>query len=384
MYDNLFSPKKIGSKTSVNRFFSQAMEGNDGENGGKPSERTLARYEQIAKGKWGCSVVEAISVVPESLARTNGLVMSKENLPYFKRLVEVFRKYNPDGILLFQLTHSGRNSGLFSKRTMLYDDGLEGAKLLATDEIDRIRDSFIAASALAEETGIDGIDFKLCHGYLGGEILRPANVRDDKWGGSFENRTRFIREIMQGIRAKQKSKDFILGSRLSFFEAIRGGCGTDSPDGIIEDLTETEEVVRLLETLGADYVNVSAGIPAQTPDVTRPVNSSKYLYLNHFRYARIAKKATSKIAVVGSAYSVLKENALDLGDENVKKGYVDFVGFGRQSFADPLFPEKVKSGGKVNFCVACSGCSKLMAKQMNDGCIIYNDYYKEQFKAMNK
>jgi 2,4-dienoyl-CoA reductase-like NADH-dependent reductase (Old Yellow Enzyme family) len=360
------------------------MEGNDGENGGKVSKRTLGRYRRLAEGRWGVTVVEAISVTPESLARKNGLILSRDNLEGFKRLVGEYKSIYPEGLLLFQITHSGRHSGPFSKRTCLYPKGAEDAHLLDTDEVAAIQSAFIDAALLAEEAGADGIDFKLCHGYFGAEMLRPANLRKDRWGGSFENRTRFIREAVSAIRSQQKSKDFILGSRLSLYEAIRGGCGTVGPDELIEDLSEMRRIVGLMREGGMDYVNVSAGIPSLTAEVTRPTNPSRYLYLHHFRYTRLAKEWEPDLPVIGSAYSILKEEALRQGEENIARGYTDFIGFGRQSFADPHLPKKVAAGEKVNYCTACSGCSKLMVAQVHDGCIVFDEYYRDLFRNLGK
>jgi 2,4-dienoyl-CoA reductase-like NADH-dependent reductase (Old Yellow Enzyme family) len=240
-----------------------------------------------------------------------------------------------------------------------------------------IQKAFIESARLAEEAGADGIDFKLCHGYFGAEMLRPGNVRDDRWGGSFENRTRFIREAVGEILSARKRKDFILGSRISMFEAIRGGCGTVAADECIEDLSEMDKVVLFLREIGMDYINVSAGIPAMTPEITRPTKPSRRIYLHHFRYTQRVKKLAPDKTVIGSAYTILGEDAASYADENIRKGYTDCAGFGRQSFADPLYPAKLQKGEVVNYCTACSGCTKLMVGQVNDGCIIYNDYYKD-------
>ena len=383
-FPKLFSSFELGPRTAPNRCVSQAMEGNDGEPGGGVSERAYKRYLRLAEGGWGIVVVEATSVTPESLARKNGLIMARKNLDGFKRLVDGFKRIHPEGILLFQITHSGRHSGLFSKRTCLYPEGAAGLHLLTTEEIEGIRKAFVDAALLAEEAGADGIDFKLCHGYFGAEMLRPGNRRTDRWGGSFENRTRFIRETTEEIRSKRKSRDFILGSRLSMYEAIRGGCGTAGSEEILEDLAEMKDIVRLLRDIGMSYVNVSAGIPAITAEVTRPTNPSKYLYLHHFRYTRLVKDLVPDLGVIGSAYTILKEDAAAQAEENIARGYTDFAGFGRQSFADPLYPKKLKAGEKIDYCTSCSGCTKLMVGQVNDGCIIYDDYYKEVFRNLGK
>jgi 2,4-dienoyl-CoA reductase-like NADH-dependent reductase (Old Yellow Enzyme family) len=140
-------------------------------------------------------------------------------------------------------------------------------------------------------------------------------------------------------------------------------------------------LVRIMDDLGMDFVNVSAGIPAQTGAITRPTEISKCLALHHLRYTKsvkdLVKKENRQIKVIGSAYSTYKESSLSVMEEMLSKDYVDACGFGRQIFADPLTPKKIKAGEKPDWCLLCSGCSKLMVAQMNDGCIVYNDYYKE-------
>jgi len=386
----LFEPLKIRNKTMPNRFFSQAMEGNDGENGGQPSERAINRYIELAKGNWGGVSVEATSVIESSISRVNGMIINKKNLDSMKRLVESFKKHNDKACLFLQITHSGERSGPFSEIVTLTpgDRGLlsdgprnTGARLLSGDEIEKIKDLFVQGTLLAEEAGFDGIDFKMCHGYFGGEILRPSNTREDKWGGSLENRTRFLKEGVGEIKNRLRSGDFILGSRFSMYEGIRGGCGTAGPDEIIEDLSEMLDIVRIMGGLGMDYVNVSAGIPALTGAITRPTEVSKNLVLHQLRYAKtvkdLVKKENLSLKVIGSAYSTYKDGAPTVMEEILSKDYVDACGFGRQSFADPLTPKKIASGESVNWCVLCSGCTKLMIAQVNDGCIVYNDYYKD-------
>ena len=387
----LFEPIKIKSKTMPNRFFAQAMEGNDGENGGQPSPRTVNRYAELARGNWGGVSIEATSVTETSLARVNGMIINKKNLDSFKRLVENFKKINDAACLLLQITHSGERSGPFSEIVTLSadssaalpgggaSDGL-AARCLSSDEIETIKDKFIQAALLAEEAGVDGIDFKMCHGYLCGQMLRPSNTRKDKWGGSFENRTRFLKETAGGIKAGLRSGNFILGSRISLFEGIRGGCGTAGPGEIVEDLSEMLDAARIMDDLGMDFVNVSAGIPALTGAITRPTEVSKYLVLNHLRYTKAVKELIKKenraLKVIGSAYSTFRDEAPAIMEEMITKDYADACGFGRQTFADPLTPKKIGCGEKISWCTLCSGCSKLMAAQMNDGCILYNDYYK--------
>jgi 2,4-dienoyl-CoA reductase-like NADH-dependent reductase (Old Yellow Enzyme family) len=203
-------------------------------------------------------------------------------------------------------------------------------------------------------------------------MLRPANQRADKWGGSFENRTRFLRESIPQIKARLTNKDFILGSRISYWEGIKGGCGTASAMDAVEDLTEMDRVISLMADLGMDYVNVSAGIPGVTSEITRPTSTSKWFYLHQFRYARRAKALVGdRMKVFGSAYSVLQEESVYEAENNIALAHADFAGWGRQTLSDPLFPKRLALGEPVDYCKLCSGCSKLMIKQEEVGCIIY-------------
>jgi 2,4-dienoyl-CoA reductase-like NADH-dependent reductase (Old Yellow Enzyme family) len=333
--------------------------------------------------------------------------LERRNLDAFKRLVGSYKSANPEGILLVQLTHSGRKGSAGTVPTTLYEGGPTGARLLKTEEIEVIQRKFVEAARMVEEAGADGIDFKMCHGYFGAEMLRPANIRTDGWGGSFEDRTRFLRESYGEIRAASTHADFIIGARISLYEGIRGGCGTAAPDELVEDLSEMKRLVLLMKELGMDYINVSAGIPGEISELTRPVPQGRWFYLDHIRYAKTVKdtlrsnsssqemetmngintttptprRSNAGPAVIQSAYSILKADALTLAADCIDRGYSDFAGFGRQEFADPETPAKLFRGEEPRWCTGCSGCSKLMVKQVNDGCSFYDSYYKKLLTA---
>jgi 2,4-dienoyl-CoA reductase-like NADH-dependent reductase (Old Yellow Enzyme family) len=380
MHSELYQSGQIGSRKTLNRFVAQAMEGNDGADGGAPGERSIERYRKLAEGGWGVVILEATTVSPDSLARINGFVMRRENLEAFKKLVGTFKKTNPDALLFFQITHAGEKAGSFSRPTALYARP-EGPPPLSEADVEEIRKAFVGAALLAEEAGADGIDFKICHGYFGCEMMRPANVRPDRWGGSFENRTRFLTEGIGEIRSRLTNPDFILGARVSLYEGIRGGCGTAGADELTEDLEEMLRLPGLLKELGMHYINVSAGIPGRTSEITRPTPQARWFYLHLFRYARLVKELGTGLTVFGSGYSLLKEKGPELAAENIRRGYTDFAGWGRQIFADPLFPRKLMQGDQIDYCIGCSGCSKLMVRQLNDGCSVYDPYYKDLLKA---
>ena len=395
----LSKPLPVGKKVAPNRIVNQPMECNDGDASGNPTELTLRRYRSLAEGGAGIIVIESLTLTYESRARKNQLKISEENAKGLERLVKEMKEVNGKSLVLFQINHAGRISGAaFSKVVSLYPAGDPSIHLLTEEEIEEIGEKFVRASVIAKQVGADGIDFKHCHGYLCGEMLRPANVRQDRFGGNFENRTRFFRETAGKIKQAVGGDNFLLGVRYSFYEGIPGGFGTSGSEEVAEDFFEPLRFAKLVEELGMNYINVSAGIPAITPEIVRPTKNYPEGVYRHFGWAKAVKHLVN-IPVIGSGYSYLRDGKNDLkepnsskksflyyAEKNLKDGYVDLVGIGRQSLADPLFAKKILSGDvdKVNFCTACGGCSTLLRSQKEVGCTVYNKYYKGVLKETVK
>ncbi len=368
---SLHAPLELRGRSVPNRIVAQPMEINAASADGSVSEALRRRYLALARGGWGIIFLEAISIAREGLARKNGLVLNKSTASGLASLIAGIRGINPHTLVFAQITHAGRLCAEPSQRVKAYDDGSD-ARLLGRGEIESIRDSFIESAALCARAGFDGVDIKACHGYLGGEILRPQNTRPDEYGGVAENRARFLATILEALR--RGLPELIVGSRISLYEGIRGGCGTASPDEAIEELGDMMEMLARLVDAGADFINVSAGIPSQTPLLTRPVKGNSFEAYHHFRYARLVKERFPGIAVIGSAYSAGGEEGAVWAEENIARGSVDLAGFGRQSLADPLFPEKLRGNpASINYCTLCAGCSRLLAAQKRVRCVVYDE-----------
>jgi 2,4-dienoyl-CoA reductase-like NADH-dependent reductase (Old Yellow Enzyme family) len=375
------------------------MECNDGDAQGNPTKLTFERYRSLAEGGAGIIVIESLTLSYESRARKNQLKISEETAKGLERLVKEMREVNPKPLILFQVNHSGRLSGAaFSRVVSLYPAGDPNVHLLTEKEIEEIGEKFVRAAILSKQIGVDGIDFKHCHGYLCGEMLRPANTRDGRYGGSFENRTTFFKETAEKMKKAIGDESFLLGVRYSFYEGIPGGFGTAGPEEVAEDLFEPLRFARMVEEMGMDFINVSAGIPAVTPEIVRPTKSFPEGVYRHFGWAKAVRRLVG-IPVIGSGYSYLRDGKNDLknpdpskksflywAEKNLKDGSVDLVGIGRQSLADPLFVKKILSGNidQINFCTACGGCSILLKSQEEVGCTIYNQYYKEVLRKVKK
>lgn len=395
----LSSPIRIGSKTAHNRIVNQPMECNDATPTGNASDLTFRRYQNLAMGGAGIIIVESLTITYESRARKNQLKISEDTARNLERLVMEMRGVDPKPLILFQINHSGRVSHTdFSKAVSIYPTGDPAIHLLTADEIEEIGTLFANASLVAKQVGADGIDLKHCHGYLCGEMLRPANTRSDRFGGGFDNRTRFYRETTQKIRKVVGSDGFLLGVRFSFYEGIPGGFGTSGPEEVIEDLSEPLAFAKMVEECGMDYINVSAGVPNMNVEFMKTTNNFPEGIYRHFGWVKSIKAAV-KIPVIGSAYSYLRDgkNGLKGQDplknsflywatKNLRDGNVDLVGVGRQSLADPLFARKILAGAidQVNFCKACGGCSKLLISQATVGCSAYDEYYRKVLREVNR
>jgi len=391
-------PIRIHCKTAPNRIVYHPCECNDADGEGNPTDLTLERYRKFAEGGPGVIFVEGTKVTNKSHGRIRDLWAMKQNIEGLKKLVDTMREVNPETVILFQISHDGRRSGKFSRVVSVYPTGDPSIHVLTTRELVEIEDMFAEAAWVVEQAGGDGIDIKTCNGYLGAEILRPANNRTDGYGGSFENRTRFFRETLEKIR-KKVSSSFILGARISR-EVIPGRVGSSAADASDEDLTEFIDFARLMEKEGMHYISVHVSNASYFAEkwVQMPTNKNPTDVFVHFRLTHKIKDAVS-ILVMGAGYSYLgngknrlpgdnpdKKSFVYWAEKNLKEGKTDMVGVGRQSLADPHFARKVLEGkyDEIKYCKTCQGCFKLVVYQERSGCTVYDERYKKLLRKLNK
>jgi len=395
--DNMRSSIQIGGKTAPSRIVYQPTESNNSTLAGQPTEVTFRKYEALAQGAPGIIHVESIDVTPHTQARSNRMVITDETVKGYKELVKRIRRINSTSLIIFQLSHAGRLSDpAFKPPVAVYQRPGGNLPILTTEEIQEARDQFIYAAFLCWKAGADGVDFKQAHGFLGDDFLHPANNRPDQYGGSFENRTRFFMETYKGMRKAIGVDEFIIGSRISPFEGIPGGCGTTDKNGLVEDLTEMKKFVKIMESEGIDFINVSAGYAAANLELLLPTDLYPEGVPRLFGWTRMIKEAVS-IPVIGSGYSYLKDGKNNLfvedeekksllyfGEENIKEGFVDMIGVGRQSIADPLFARKVLENkiSEVNWCTTCSGCGILLGNNKPIGCTVHQEEYSQILKSI--
>jgi len=397
----MFTPIKIGKKTAANRFVINAMECCDSDKQGNPTENTYERYTNLFNGKAGLIDLEAITVTYENRGRDTQLSIMPHNEPALAKFVASLRKVNDKPLFIFQLTHAGELSHPdFSRRVCVKPLHGFGGDLLSEADIERILGEFVQAAKICHQVGADGVDLKLCHGYLGSQILRPYNDRKWKYGGSWENRSRFAFELIERVTREVNDPNFLIGSKVSVWEGFPGGCGSAGPDSSVMDLTESIALVKGLEERGAAYILQSAGSPSITLALSQPDKKiPDYAYLHHTFSKTLKDNLKPETVVIGSAYSIFRDgkNALQAveqekntllywGDKNIRDGVVDMVALGRQSLADPFTPVKLMEGREpeVKWCTADDHCIELLIRQRNVGCCTYNQPYVEALKAVRE
>ena len=432
----LARPFEAGGVRVGNRFCILPMEGWDGTPDGQPSELTRRRWRHFgisgAKLIWGG---EAVAVRHDGRANPHQLMMSASNERAIASLrddlVAAHRERfgsNADGDLWIglQLTHSGRYA-----RPDVYDRPAPlaggphpvldrrfpaGIRVLTDDELDRLVEDFVDAARRAFNGGYQFVDVKACHGYLGHELL-GARLRTGKYGGSLDNRTRFMRQVIQAIRAAVPGLQIVV--RLSAFDVVPYRKGTDGigePDpaaqsaspasfgfGVVSDdaaleqaLEEPRAVLRMLEGLGVRWICVSGGSPYYNPHVQRPAifppldgyeppEDPLRGVARQIAVTALLKRSCPSLAFVGSGYSYLQEWLPHVGQHAVRTGMTDLVGLGRVVLSYPDLPADVLAGRPLrrgSICRTFSDCTTGPRMGLVSGCFPLDRFYGERPEAI--
>jgi NADPH2 dehydrogenase len=414
-------PQPIG-----NRFAILPMEGWDGTADGRPTELVRRRWRRFgesgAKLVWGG---EAVAVRHDGRANPRQLVLSPDHVGDIAglraELVAEHRRVHggTDDLLVgVQLTHSGRFARpndpkrlepRIAYRHPLLDArfGITGDSAVLTDtEVSDLVGDIVAAAVRSREAGFGFVDIKHCHGYLGHEFL-SAVTRQGRYGGSFVNRTRFLTEIVEGIR--RDAPGLAIGVRLSLFDSFpfqKGPDGTGIPtpwegdypfafgadpkNALEQDPTEPYRFLELLLGLGIRLVCLTAASPYYNPHLQRPAStppSDGYLppedplvgVVRQIQAVARAKAAFPDLVVVGSAYTYLQDWLPQVASAQVAAGHVDVVGLGRMVLSYPELPADILAGRTVQrrrICRTFSECTTGPRNGLVSGCFPLDDFYK--------
>jgi len=407
--------------TIGNRWCAQPMEGWDGTTSGEPTELTIRRWEHF--GASGCGLIwggEAFAVQGDGRANPNQLGVVDGDYERAERGLRKLLAALGDGekrLVGLQLTHSGRFCRPFDQKLrpmIAYHHPILDRKigiapdddscLISDDYLQRLIENFVKGAKLAQKVGFHFVDVKHCHGYLGHELL-SGFTRKGKFGGAFENRTRFAREIVDGIKAE--CPGLMVGVRLSAFDVpafgqegrpedysklvpYKYGFGCRGDEPMEMDLTEPAAFINMLGDRGVKLINVTAGSPYYNPHIQRPAifpPSDGYQppedpLVGVGRQMGAVKKLKEMcpgVVMVGSGYSYLQEYLPNVAQAAVREGWVDLVGVGRLLLsywdlaADTLGGKAMQS---KRLCRTFSDCTTAPRNGLPSGCYPLDEFYK--------
>lgn len=396
-YDMLFSPMKIGNVEIKNRIVMAPMCMGFGQYNGCATETMMDYYEERAKGGVGLIFTEITRINDITGASSFGqLGMSHDyQIPALREMADRIHKHNCK--IMVELHHPGRqNLGLMIGTVPICNIGSklmgnlytkiltqavipQGKKLqdkhivprtvapskcerskmsdsvnreLSANEIKRIICQFIEGAVRVKKAGCDGVELHAAHGYLIQQFLSPnTNKRTDQYGGSLENRMRFLLEIIDGIRSNC-GKDFPIVVRLTvdemYSEIGQNGKGYNLEEGI--------KMAKILSDKGIDAIDVSSAAYDTFNYWLEPTTFTpgwrKYL-------ASEVKKVVDIPVIAANLIRSPKQAEMQL-----EEGTQDFISLGRPLIADPHWPNKVKSGNEnlIKRCVCCLYCFESMMK----------------------
>jgi len=436
----LGAPVEIDGMKIGHRLAIHPMEGWDCERDGRPSENTKRRWRRFglsgAKLVWGG---EACAVRPDGRANPKQLVIAEHSMGDIATMRESVIAAHKEAtgeenvVIGLQLTHSGRfckpNDNTKFESIIAYRHPLLDRKfgypndrpVISDDEIKRLIEDFVVAAKRAQQCGFDFVDIKHCHGYLAHEFLSAVD-RTGPYGGSLENRTRFVREVTAGVRAE--APGLKIGVRLSAIDSVpfkpdparsapgalgpgipeehpipyRYAFGADSENPLEYDLTETKAFFEILRGLGIRFVNITAGSPYYNPHIIRPAlypPSDGYHppedpfvgVMRQLEVVRELKKAFPDFCLMGSGYTYLQEFFPNVAQAAVNRGWVDLVGLGRMVLAYPELPLDILQGRppqKKRYCRTFSDCTTAPRNSIVSGCYPLDAHYKKspEFKQL--
>lgn len=361
-YEMIFAPIKIGSMEVKNRFVMPAMGTNLAEHNGEAGEALIAYYTERAKGGFGLVITECSAVSYEGRSLVNECGLWDDSLiPSYRRLTDSVHEAGAK--IAVQLRHCGRET------KPCYTGGKEvlaPSKIpcpscqsmpheMTTEEVYQMVGTFGDAALRGKKAGFDAVELHASHGYLIAQFLSGhANKRTDEFGGCLHNRMRFLRLVLQDIRKKTGS-DFPVIVRISGSEMITGG----------REIQETKAVCQMCEEEGANAIHVSIS----TYGSLSYCIGSTYLAPGYETSAAEAIKKAVNIPVI----TVGRYTDAEIAESVLRDGSADLVAFGRQSIADPHFPNKIMNRKQDDIipCISCGqGCIMHLFSDEPISCVV--------------
>lgn len=357
----LFSQGRIGNMTLKNRFVRSATWENMATEDGHMTDKLYAIYEELAQGEVGLIVTGYANIVEEEKPNAGMMGMYNDSfIDEYKKLTELV--HTNDSKIVMQLAYGGTkttyNVGeriIFAPSDVPEMGTKTQGKAMTKDKIDYIVEAFAQASRRAQESGFDGVEIHAAHTYLINQFLSPYyNRREDQYGGSLENRMRFLVEIYTAIR-KLVGDDFPILVKLTATEFFEGGLTFD----------ETRIICKQLEAIGVDAIIISGNIHGKANDMIGQQFDGYTLQEEGYfhQYGDVISQDVSvPVITVGGLSDV---DAIEAIAENTN---IQYFALSRPLLAEPHLIKRWQSGDKVE--VDCERCSKCRTRRGNF-CVVY-------------
>lgn len=339
---NLSNPFSLTNGQVIkNRLFKSAMSEQLGDKQHNPTAGLVTLYDRWANGGIGLSITGNVMVDRSALGEPKNVVLDEQsNLTLFREWATAGKKNGSQ--IWMQLNHPGKQIPKFlcadpvAPSAISLGRGLEKSfntpRALSESEIHSIITKFALSAKLAKQAGFTGVQIHGAHGYLVSQFLSSRhNQRDDKWGGSLENRLRFVQEVYRAIR-KEVGDDFPVGIKLNSADFMKGGFTEE----------ESMQVVQTLSDNGIDLIEISGGT-YESPSMMGSKNKSEPLKASTIKreayfmdyMEKVRTLVNTPLVVTGGFRSAKAMN------EALNTSATDFIGIARTMAVDPDFPNKL-------------------------------------------
>ncbi|MCL1828134.1 MAG: FAD-dependent oxidoreductase, partial [Oscillospiraceae bacterium] len=358
----LFKPLKIKNTELKNRYSVSSMESNLADENGYVTDALTEYWVTRAKGGFGLLMLENSSVDPGGNVCTHSPGFYDDK--FIPRLQKMTGAVHAAGAKMgAQIGHSGRQTmpeivggSLVAPSPVPCPTNGYIPRELTTKEVYEMIERYGDAALVAKKSNFDIVEIHGAHGYLlAGFMSAATNRRIDEFGGSFSNRMRFCRLIIENVR-KKLGEDYPLSFRISGDELVPGG----------REIMETVVICRLLEEWGIDIINVTAALnPSCEFIAAPPAVPAGYLV----QYAEKVKREVSVPVICAG-----KLHEPNMAKYVLESGKADIIAIGRGSLADPELPKKIAEGriDETAPCIGCyQGCYKAYPKPGSEDHILY-------------
>jgi 2,4-dienoyl-CoA reductase-like NADH-dependent reductase (Old Yellow Enzyme family)/thioredoxin reductase len=372
-YPHLFQPFQLGSVTLKNRLVMSPMTMNYATKDGRVTDKLVRHYLERAKGGVGLIMLEGTYFTPEGKGYRRQLgLCSPEHARVLAKMTRAVHGLGGDTKIFIQLHHAGgRTSAKITGLQPVAPSGVPaypGGEIpheLTVAEVKELVGAHVQAAVWAAEAGFDGVDLHCAHGYLIPAFLSPlSNRRNDAYGGNLAGRTRFLREIVRGIKDRL-GKGYALTIKISGDEFMEGGLG----------LEEMIQVAQIAQQAGIDGITVSAGSVGGKKlgslEQAHQILRTMPMMTEPGCLVPLAERFKEQLDI--PVITVGRINHPSLAEEILARGRADLVAMGRSLLADPYLPQKAMEGRETDMrlCIACNeGCYKRIFQQLDIRCAI--------------